>query len=158
MRTRVLVADEHEAARKALKDILQNDSRYEVCGEAIDGLEAAEKVRALKPDAVIDTMDVIQAVREIRATSPSTKIIIVSIYDSAAIAQMAAMIGADAFLTKTQCGLYLNRGCRGSAGRARGYWSSNSLAISSASSSTDGFLETDFSLAAIFCAARCEHR
>ena len=106
----MLVADEHEGARKALKDILQNDSRYEVCGEAIDGLEAAEKVRALKPDvAVIDTMDVIQAVREIRATSPSTKIIIVSIYDSAAIAQMAAMIGADAFLTKTQCGLYLNR-------------------------------------------------
>src|SRR5215472_11992706 len=110
MRTRVLVADEHEGARKALKAILQNDSRYEVCGEAIDGLEAAEKARAVKPDvAVIDTTDVLQAVVEIRATSPSTRIIILSIYDSASIAQMAAMIGADAFLAKAQCGLYLNQ-------------------------------------------------
>jgi hypothetical protein len=35
--------------------------------------------------------------------------------------------------------------------------SSNSAAISSASDATEGFFELDFSLAAIFSAARCEH-
>ena len=110
MRSRILIADDHEVSRVGIRDILRTDSRWEVCEDAIDGTDAVEKVRRFKPDVVI--MDVVmhgvssaEAVRQIRRISPLTKIIMVSLYD---FPQLAMSLGADTFLMKAQCGMYLN--------------------------------------------------
>jgi signal transduction histidine kinase len=52
-RRRVLVVDDHEVARRGIRDMLRDESDFEVCGEAEDGLEALEKIRELSPDVVI---------------------------------------------------------------------------------------------------------
>jgi CheY-like chemotaxis protein len=49
---RILIADDSEASRSALRSLIQGN-RWEVCGEAGDVLSAVEKAAILKPDLVI---------------------------------------------------------------------------------------------------------
>ncbi len=51
----MLVTDDSLFMRAAIKKLLERDGRFEVVGEAKDGRDAVEKVRALKPD--VCTMD-----------------------------------------------------------------------------------------------------
>jgi len=46
-------------------------------------------------------MSGIEAARRIREQSPGTKIVVVSVHDSHAVAQLSSLVGADVFLTKT---------------------------------------------------------
>jgi DNA-binding NarL/FixJ family response regulator len=114
MRVRILIADDHELSRIGIMDVLCGTSRWDICGEAIDGRDAIEKVRTLKPDVVV--MDAhmpgttgIEGARRIRKIAPSTKIIIISGHDPTAISQLAMVVGADAFLAKADCGKRLNQ-------------------------------------------------
>jgi two-component system response regulator LytT len=50
---RVLIVDDEELARSRIIDLLADVPGAEVAGEAENGIEAVEKVRALKPDVVI---------------------------------------------------------------------------------------------------------
>jgi PAS domain S-box-containing protein len=51
---RVLVVDDDEGVRRGVRSLLE--SHCEVCGEAVDGRDALEKARQLKPDVIV--MDV----------------------------------------------------------------------------------------------------
>lgn len=53
---RVLVVDDSDLARELIGAILSSDKEIVVVGEAVNGREAVEKVRTLKPDIV--TMDI----------------------------------------------------------------------------------------------------
>lgn len=113
MRLRILIADNHEVSRIGIRNILQGDSRLDVCGQAIDGRDAIEKVRTLKPDVIV--MDAlmsgttgIEAARQIRKIAPSTKVVILSVHEPAAVTQFTTAAGADAFLLKAQCVAHLN--------------------------------------------------
>jgi DNA-binding NarL/FixJ family response regulator len=50
---RVLIADDHEVVRKGVRSVLQTQPRFYVCGEAVDGRDAIEKVKLLRPDLVL---------------------------------------------------------------------------------------------------------
>ena len=72
---RVLVVDDSAFVRQALSRMLGGDSEFEVVGLAVDGKDAIEKVRALKPDVV--TLDIqmprmggLEALEEIMADNP----------------------------------------------------------------------------------------
>jgi chemotaxis response regulator CheB len=53
---RILVVDDHEEIRKAIKALLSAHKRWSICGEAEDGIEGVEKAIKLRPDVII--MDV----------------------------------------------------------------------------------------------------
>jgi len=53
---RVLVADDSTTLRSALVALLSEDPQLSIVGQAVDGVEAVEKARALRPDVI--TMDV----------------------------------------------------------------------------------------------------
>jgi DNA-binding NarL/FixJ family response regulator len=51
---RILVVDDNEMVRKALRDFLRSaDRSFAICGEAADCREAVRKAEELKPDVVI---------------------------------------------------------------------------------------------------------
>src|SRR5262249_5514850 len=54
---RVLVVDDSAFARKVIREILSASPRFEIVDIARDGLEALEKIAALKPDVV--TLDLV---------------------------------------------------------------------------------------------------
>jgi DNA-binding NarL/FixJ family response regulator len=82
---RILIVDDHHAARTTLRELLDWHS-FQVCGDAENGKEAIEKVIELKPEIVLmdinmPVMNGISAATEIRRLAPSTKIVFLTVHD-----------------------------------------------------------------------------
>ncbi len=58
MSLRILVADDHEVVRQGICSILNSHLGWEVCGEAVDGRQAVQMVKDLKPQIVILDIDI----------------------------------------------------------------------------------------------------
>ena len=85
----VLVVDDHSVTRSTIRSVLTRHS-FPVCGEAENGKQAVEKVKELRPEVVLldiemPVMNGIQAAREIRRISPSTKILFFTIHKDEAM-------------------------------------------------------------------------
>ncbi|MGB5570779.1 MAG: response regulator transcription factor, partial [Sedimenticolaceae bacterium] len=101
----VLLVDDHALLRKGLAVLLNAEADIRVVGEAGDGKEAIARVYALKPDVVI--MDIsmpglsgIDATRQIRADSPDSKVIALSIHSSKRFVDDMLDAGAAGYLLK----------------------------------------------------------
>ena len=99
---RILIADDAPDIRLLLKMYL-TDTRLEVVGEATNGEEAVQMVKAEKPDAVIldlamPVMDGLEAIPLIKEASPSTKIVVLSGFEADRMAERAIGLGAETYL------------------------------------------------------------
>jgi DNA-binding NarL/FixJ family response regulator len=102
--TTVLIADDHQLLRQALRRAME-DAGLVVLGEAGDGAEAVQLVDELRPELVI--MDVtmpvlggIEATRRLHAAHPDLPIVVLTMHDEEAQREEALRAGASAFLTK----------------------------------------------------------
>jgi CheY-like chemotaxis protein len=80
----VLVVDDNAQLRRIIRTQIES-AGLEVCGEAVDGLDALEKVRQLKPDLIIldlsmPRMNGIDAAREIARISPDVPILLYTMH------------------------------------------------------------------------------
>jgi PAS domain S-box-containing protein len=105
--TRVLIVDDHEVVRRGVRSLLQ--STYDICGEAVDGQDALEKARELKPNVVV--MDIsmpklngLEATPLILNILPDCEILILSQHDSAQLVQQAFKAGARGYVVKSSIG------------------------------------------------------
>jgi len=104
MPKKVLIVDDAAFMRMMIKDILSKNG-YEVVGEAENGARAIEKFKELEPELVImditmPEMDGIQAVKEIRGSSPEAKIIMCSAMGQQAMVIESIQAGAKDFIVK----------------------------------------------------------
>ena len=104
-RIRILIAENHDALRGAIRNLLESRSEFEVCGEARDGAQAVEKTAELKPDVVLlsASMPIIngfEAARQIRAASPRSRIVILSSYSDQRLQEEVKNIGAFCYVAK----------------------------------------------------------
>ena len=102
---RVLLADDYALFRQGLASLLAAESDFEVVGEAADGQQALEMVRALMPDVIVmgasmPVMDGLEATRRIKAEMPYAKIVILTVSDGEARLFEALRCGARAYLPK----------------------------------------------------------
>jgi PAS domain S-box-containing protein len=102
---RILVADDHEVARKALVQSLNMLREFEVVGEAVDGVDAVEKTRMWMPDVIL--MDVgmprltgIEATRAILSEFTGIKIVGLSMHGSEEMRPQMLAAGAACYLQK----------------------------------------------------------
>lgn len=102
---RVMIVDDHEVVREGLRALLNRRDGMTVVGEAGTVAQAIETAARVLPDVIV--MDVrlpdgsgVEACREIRATLPNTRTIMLTSYadDEAVIASI--MAGASAYLLK----------------------------------------------------------
>ena len=106
---RILVADDNESIRTVLREILQSESGWEVCGEAKNGEEAIQQARELSPDIILmDIMmpkcDGIDATREIVRWAPDICILIMTLYELPELCREARDVGALGFVRKADSG------------------------------------------------------
>ena len=102
---RILLADDHPLMRQAIRTILENHSDVSIIGEASNGVEAVELVKALKPDVIImdinmPRMDGIEATKHIKTVQPSLIVIGLSVNDTGQVKEAMKWAGADAVLVK----------------------------------------------------------
>lgn len=106
MRTRVLLADDHGLVRQGLKTLLEGQG-FQVVGEASDGQEALRAVEKTHPDvAILDirmpALNGVDAARELKKSSPNTKIIILTQHDENQYVTEALKAGARGYVLKSQ--------------------------------------------------------
>ena len=101
----ILLADDHALFRQGLRRLIEEEPDMEVIAEAEDGPHAVQLATQHKPTvAILDIsmphLDGIEAGRRIIASSPSTRILLLSAYDSADYVKRALHSGASGYLLK----------------------------------------------------------
>jgi DNA-binding NarL/FixJ family response regulator len=113
MTIRVLIADDHAAVRRALRQLIEEGLDCTVCGEAADGAEAVGLAEELIPDvAVLDIsmpeMDGLEAAQRIRNCSPSTAVLMITVGHTEQSVWLALAAGARAYIAKSEAGTHLS--------------------------------------------------
>jgi CheY-like chemotaxis protein len=95
---RILIADDSALVRQQLRSLLEMNSDWEVCGEAVDGREAVEKARQLQPDLVVldfsmPVMNGLQAAKEISQQFPHIPLLLFSMFLSRQLVEEARKLG-----------------------------------------------------------------
>ncbi len=109
MRISVFLADDHAVVRDGLRSLLEAQPDMRVVGDAGTGRETVSQVARLRPDIVLmdiamPEMNGIEATQNITKTSPSTQVIILSMYSTAEHVFRALQAGARGFLLKESAG------------------------------------------------------
>ncbi len=102
---RILVVDDHPVVRAGLVLMLGTQEDMEVVGEAGDGQEAVERVKALKPDVVLmdlemPGLDGLEAIQRITTDSSDARILVLTAYDTDERILQAVQAGARGYLLK----------------------------------------------------------
>ena len=105
MKTRVLVADDHDLVREGICKLLELYENIEIVGEAGDGIETVNMVRALSPELVLldlnmPRMDGITTVGKIKEIAPEVKVLILTIHDGEEYIYEVAKAGAEGYVQK----------------------------------------------------------
>lgn len=106
MPTRLLLADDHALVRQGLKAFLERQGFQVVC-EAADGQEALRTAEKTLPDvAIVDiSMPVLNgtdAARELKKSSPKTKVILLTKHDEDQYVTEALRAGVSGYVLKSQ--------------------------------------------------------
>lgn len=101
---RVLVVDDAAFMRLTLKTMLERNG-FDVIGEAVNGIDAIEKFKILKPeiitmDITMPDMDGIQALGEIIKIDPKANVVILSAMGQEPRIREAITLGAKGFIVK----------------------------------------------------------
>jgi DNA-binding NarL/FixJ family response regulator len=106
---RILVADDHEVVRRGVRALLEGEPGWEVCGEAVTGREAVEKVTELTPDVVIldigmPELNGLDAARQIRKAAPNSEVLILTMHESEQTVREVLAAGARGYVLKSDAG------------------------------------------------------
>jgi len=103
---KILIADDSEAVRQRLSEMLSEIAGVQVVGEACDMVDALELFEKSGPDAVI--LDIrmprgggIEALRRIKGKCPRTRVLILTNYPCSQYRNKCLQEGADYFFDKS---------------------------------------------------------
>ncbi|CAB3771405.1 response regulator transcription factor [Paraburkholderia humisilvae] len=102
---RIVIAEDQSIAREALRLVLER-SGYDIVGEARDGLEAMQLLRAQTPDLLVLALRLrrlngIEVIRRAHRAYPGIKTLVFSDVTNAPMILQCAQAGASAFVSKT---------------------------------------------------------
>jgi DNA-binding NarL/FixJ family response regulator len=103
----VLLVDDDEDIRFLERNLFEHDGRFDIVGEARNGVEAVQLSRTLQPEAVLldvlmPEMDGWEALPLIQRVSPATAVVVVSALGrESKFNDRAVWLGASAYIPKT---------------------------------------------------------
>lgn len=105
----ILLVDDVKAWRRSVCSMLQNQPELQVVGEAVDGLEAVQKAKDLKPDLILldialPNLNGIEAASRIRQVAPGARIIFLTQNSDKDVVRAALSTGAQGYILKTDAG------------------------------------------------------
>lgn len=101
----ILIADDNERVRTVIRQALERETNFKVCGEATDGTDAVSKAKELEPDLVI--LDVrmpglngVEVAGILRYALPKIRIVFVTMYAEDITENLTSVFHIDAVLSK----------------------------------------------------------
>jgi DNA-binding NarL/FixJ family response regulator len=103
---RILLADDHAAMRRSMRDLLESHQSLEVCAEAETGLQAVALTAATRPDIVVldlsmPELDGLQAAQQIHEQFPETLVVMLTAHDPLELSDISKEAGVRICLSKT---------------------------------------------------------
>lgn len=105
MKTKIILADDHQIIRDGLKSLIDKETTFELLAEASDGRTTVKLAEEMQPDVVI--MDIsmpglngMEAAHQILHTNPDIKIIALSVHSEKQFVSGMLRAGASAYLLK----------------------------------------------------------
>lgn len=103
--TKVLLADDHRVIRDGIRSYLEDDSRYEVVGEAESGEQAIIKASELEPDVILMDLSMggisgIETTRKIIDTGTDIRILALTMHNEPQYIKQMMDAGAAGYLLK----------------------------------------------------------
>ncbi|MGW6443244.1 response regulator [Lentzea sp. NPDC055074] len=104
-RARVVICDDQELMRSALRMIVSSQPDLELVGEAADGAQAVRLATEHRPDLVLmdvrmPVLDGVEATRRVCEVSPGTRVLVITTFDLDEYVDQALRHGASGFLLK----------------------------------------------------------
>jgi DNA-binding NarL/FixJ family response regulator len=104
MPKRILIVEDETAVRRAIRVFLEHH-RYEICGEAVNGVEAIEKAVALQPDLIIldlsmPLMNGIEAASLLKTKAPGIPVVIYTMLEDILRKSLATTLGVKGVVSK----------------------------------------------------------
>ncbi len=114
MNLRILLADDHQMFREALRLLLERNPDFEIVAETGDGLEVFALARETSPNIICLDIDMpglngIEITRQITAAFPVIKVIALSTFSDQGYVKDMLNAGAAAYVTKAAAGAELLR-------------------------------------------------
>jgi DNA-binding NarL/FixJ family response regulator len=102
---RILIVDDSATIRQIIRTFFEKQSGIEICGEAVDGLDAIEKAEELKPDLIVldlamPNLNGVETASILKRRMPKTPIILFTMYDELASQSLIASVGVTAVISK----------------------------------------------------------
>jgi DNA-binding NarL/FixJ family response regulator len=104
---RVLLVDDHPIVRKGLGQLINQESGWEVCGEAEDATAALKAVGTLKPNVVVLDLSLkgtngLELLKILKTRHPKVPVLVLSMYEESLYAERALRAGAKGYLMKQE--------------------------------------------------------
>lgn len=101
----ILVVDDNDGTREKIIKIIDMVDHFKVVGEAVDGVDALNKTRELKPDVILmdinmPIMNGLESTEEISKEFPNIVVIIMSVQDDTDYLKKAMLCGAKEYIFK----------------------------------------------------------
>jgi DNA-binding NarL/FixJ family response regulator len=102
----LILAEDHNIVRNGIRMLLEADKEISIAGEAVNGREVVDMIAAgTKADIVLadinmPQLDGISLIKELKVSSPQTRIIILSMLDNEQYVSQAFAEGASGYLLK----------------------------------------------------------
>jgi DNA-binding NarL/FixJ family response regulator len=102
----ILIVDDNPNIRHLLRVYVETQTSFTICGEAGHGVEAIDKAKQLQPDLVLIDLSMpvlggAEAASVLKAMLPRVKIILFSMHMDSVPRSLAAAIGVDLALSKS---------------------------------------------------------
>jgi DNA-binding NarL/FixJ family response regulator len=103
--TTFVIADDHEIVRRGIRSLLEADHRGQVVAEVADGMAAVQAVEKYKPHVLFLDLNMprlhgLEVLKQVRASHPATKVIVLSMHNDEPYVIEALRGGAAAYLLK----------------------------------------------------------
>jgi DNA-binding NarL/FixJ family response regulator len=106
-KSRVLIVDDHPLVRRGLAELIEDDPKLEVCGEAADTEDALRQVEATHPHVVVVDISLksghgIELIEQIKARHEYVRMLVSSVHDESLFAERALRAGAMGYVNKQE--------------------------------------------------------
>jgi CheY-like chemotaxis protein len=104
---RILIVDDNASIRHVMRTLLESSTALEICGEAVDGVDAIEKAKQLNPDLILldlsmPRMNGAEVASVLKRSMPDVPIILFTAFDEDVGKSLAAALGVDLVLPKIE--------------------------------------------------------